>query len=113
MLEEQPKIGDMSQVELEHYLADHTPPMKAGKHCWVYFIGCEKHGIKIGVATNVEKRLATLRSCCPISLKVMATRPGGIDRERAYHKQFAEHRLHGEWFDPHPDILAEIERLSD
>lgn len=24
----------------------------------------------------------------------------------------AAHRLHGEWFAPHPDILAEIDRLK-
>jgi len=33
--------------------------------------------------------------------------------ERAYHRQFAAHRLHGEWFAPHPDILAEIDRLKE
>lgn len=32
--------------------------------------------------------------------------------ERAYHAMFKAHRLHGEWFEPHPDILAEIARLT-
>ena len=34
------------------------------------------------------------------------------DVEKEYHPRFAEHRLHGEWFHPHPDILAEIDRLN-
>lgn len=34
------------------------------------------------------------------------------DAERDYHARFAAHRLRGEWFAPHPDILAEIEHLN-
>lgn len=41
-----------------------------------------------------------------------AATPGERKQERAYHKHFSEHRLHGEWFEPHPDIMAEIERLN-
>lgn len=32
--------------------------------------------------------------------------------ERAYHERFMKHHLRGDWFSPHPDILAEIERLN-
>jgi hypothetical protein len=32
--------------------------------------------------------------------------------EGAYHQHFADLRVEGEWFEPHPDIFAEIERLK-
>lgn len=76
-----------------------------------YFISSETGAIKIGVAHNVKARLATLQACCPVKLTISATAPGGIATERAYHHKFKDHRLHGEWFRPHPVILAEIERL--
>jgi hypothetical protein len=41
---------------------------------------------------------------------VLATVRGNF--EVAYHRLFAEHRAFGEWFEPHPDILAEVDRLT-
>lgn len=77
----------------------------------VYFIGCEQ-AIKIGVAKCVNKRFATLQTHSPSKLEVLAVIEGGRKEEREYHARFAAHRLHGEWFAPHPDILAEITRLT-
>jgi hypothetical protein len=78
----------------------------------VYFIQAETGQIKIGVAEHVERRLNALRMCSPVPLKVLATTPGAQQEEFAYHRQFAAHRLHGEWFSPAPEILAEIDRLN-
>lgn len=78
----------------------------------VYFVGCS-HSIKIGSAINVGKRFTDLQACSPIPIEILATTSGGMKQERAYHRQFAAHRLHGEWFAPHPDILAEIDRLKE
>lgn len=40
--------------------------------------------------------------------------PSGASRlwERTYHNAFEPWRFCGEWFAPHPDILAEIERIG-
>lgn len=78
----------------------------------VYFIRCESGPIKIGRARNAEQRLAELQTGNPNALSIVATVAGGVVAERNYHAKFAEHRLRGEWFAPHPDILAEIERLT-
>lgn len=78
----------------------------------VYFIGHIAHAIKIGIAENVAWRHRDLQACSPIKIDVLATTPGGRSAELEYHRRFAAHRLHGEWFNPHPDILAEIDRLS-
>lgn len=78
----------------------------------VYFVGCETGPIKIGVAGDVEVRLARLQMGCPFPLRVFALASGGTDKEREYHRQFHAHRLHGEWFERCPEIEAEIERLN-
>lgn len=78
----------------------------------VYFIGAEDGPVKIGRAFVPEQRLKEIQCGYPYPLKVLATIKGGRGLERAYHERFAAHRLNGEWFERHPDILAEIERLS-
>lgn len=78
----------------------------------VYFVVAETGQIKIGIARDVEQRLANLQAASPVKLEIAAITDGGLRQEKKYHRQFAEHRLHGEWFSPHPDILAEIARLT-
>lgn len=78
----------------------------------VYFIRSSAGPIKIGIARDVHRRLMELRNSSPVSLDLAACTGGGFAAEQAYHRQFSEHRLHGEWFAPHPDILAEIERIN-
>lgn len=77
----------------------------------IYFIGGDMGLIKIGLARDPERRLRTLQCGSPIPLRILASGPGSARDERMYHARFASHRLHGEWFTRHPDILAEIERL--
>lgn len=77
-----------------------------------YFIGTGNGPVKIGVSGKVKNRLRELQSGSPYKLHILAEVEGGYVAERRYHKRFSEHRLEGEWFAPHPDILAEIERLT-
>lgn len=76
-----------------------------------YFIGGDIGAIKIGCSVNVQVRLKDIQACSPIPVRILALR-AGRRRERLYHRRFAAHRLHGEWFSPAPEILAEIERLN-
>jgi len=78
----------------------------------VYFIGDVDGDIKIGVSGKPHERLRTLQINHPGTLSILALTTGGRDAEREYHQRFAEYRRRGEWFERHPDILAEIERLS-
>lgn len=78
----------------------------------VYFIASESGPIKIGMALDPQKRLKGLQTGHHEKLSILATCSGGQPQERAYHVQFAAHRLNGEWFERCPDILAEIERLA-
>lgn len=77
---------------------------------WTYFISAACGSIKIGRTFGMAYRLAELQCANPKELELLAVVPDG-GREAEYHHQFAEHRLRGEWFEPHPDILAEIERI--
>jgi hypothetical protein len=67
--------------------------------------------IKIGQSTEPGTRAQNIGSSLSTDIELLATVRCGTF-ERAYHNAFAAHRLHGEWFSPHPDILAEIERVK-
>jgi hypothetical protein len=79
----------------------------------VYFVRADTGEIKIGIATDPDARLRALQVGSPVKLGLLVTCPGGRPKEAEYHQRFAAHRLHGEWFEPHPDILTEIERLQE
>jgi hypothetical protein len=79
----------------------------------IYFVGSDGGAIKIGFTQQpIKARLKCIQNGSPVKLHVLATQNAPRERERVYHDRFRAHRLHGEWFTPHPDILAEIERLS-
>lgn len=77
-----------------------------------YFVGAAGlNVVKIGYANHVRNRLSHMQVNSPVRLELLATAPGGLLRERTYHRRFAAHRLHGEWFERCLEIEAEIERL--
>jgi hypothetical protein len=78
----------------------------------LYIIQSAAGPIKIGISVNPRGRLKGLQTAHPWKLSLLCVIPGGCALEAQYHARFAEHRLHGEWFSPHPDILAEIDRLN-
>lgn len=82
----------------------------AKKYSNVYFIqAAPEWPLKIGVSTNVMKRLAALRSGSGLHLKVIGViRDGTRETERALHRRFDEERLSGEWFRPTPRLMEYI-----
>ena len=79
----------------------------------VYFIQEGESGpIKIGVANDTAKRLATLQTGNSSELRLIGDVMGGSILEAKLHTKFEKHHVRGEWFSPHPDILAEIDRLA-
>ena len=100
-------------------LAAHDPAdgiwgKRRGKQ-WVYFVGAgDGEPIKIGRANNIKQRLSNIQNGNHRKMLVLASflADDPLNVEREYHARFADHRLHGEWFAPHPDILAEIARLT-
>lgn len=78
-----------------------------------YFVQKGADGpIKIGYTANITTRMRSLRVKHGKDCRLLATRAGGRGREGTYHFQFAYHFIGNEWFHPHPEILAEIERVN-
>ena len=101
------------QLSDEEWLAEmhrHADEDEGVAKC--YFIGGEEGPVKIGYSIDAKSRLRAIQLYSPIKLQILALASGGIARESAYHFQFREARLHGEWFERTPEIIAEIERLS-
>ncbi|WP_242218021.1 GIY-YIG nuclease family protein [Shinella zoogloeoides] len=68
--------------------------------------------IKIGTASNVAKRLATIaRAVGPIHY--FASMPGGVTTERKVQLRFAHLRLEGEWFRAGEDLETYIRLVAD
>lgn len=76
----------------------------------LYFIQVAGGGpVKIGISSDVRKRLDGLRTSCPYPLELRRTvRRMGL-LERPLHAQLAAARLRGEWFEPTPDVLAVVD----
>ena len=60
--------------------------------------------VKIGKSIQVEKRIRTLKTQSGANLEVLAVIPKDI--ENMLHKQFAEFRTVGEWFDDSKGLIA-------
>ena len=93
--------------------APYVPPEPKLPLGRVYFVSGAGGAVKIGFTTlEVRKRISQFAVGSPVALVVLATVEGTMRLEAEYHRRFAAHRLQGEWFSPHPDILAEIDRLT-
>lgn len=80
---------------------------------FVYFVQSGDDGaIKIGWSSDPDNRISDLQTGNPVVLRLLCCLIGGASIERALHERFANHRLQGEWFAPHEDILLFIERSS-
>jgi hypothetical protein len=80
----------------------------------IYFIQAGEDGpIKIGLTNDLHKRMGALRTGCPFKLRLLATTPGGLLKERALQRTFADDRTHGEWFNPSSALLALIAEIGE
>ena len=76
---------------------------------FLYVIRGDHNMVKIGVSTNPNARLASLRtaSAFPIDFSYIAVTPGtGFDIEAGAHKMLKGHRCSGEWFDVPPEMAV-------
>lgn len=72
---------------------------------FVYFVqaGSKKGPIKIGYATDVDKRISELQVGCPFTLNLIFKLPAKSERhaqslESWFHDRFQKRRIRGEWF---------------
>lgn len=78
---------------------------------FVYMIQCEATArIKIGIADDVDARVADIQRMSPTKLNVVAEFPSdGATLEGYFHRVFERCRVHGEWFDPDDQMIEQIE----
>lgn len=86
----------------------------------IYYV--ERDGyIKIGMTTNLEKRLKNLANGGTASppgmtigpVTLLASHGGGRASEKYMHRRFADLRLAGEWFRSSPELLEHIAAIND
>lgn len=87
-----------------------TKPPKAKRRQHVYLVQCDgdEGPIKIGIAVDPNRRLSELRIGCPYPMQLLATiwtDDADMD-ERRLHSRFHKSRIHGEWFECGPELLA-------
>lgn len=77
---------------------------------FVYFIACsETLRVKIGfTSSDPHERMRTLQTGSPTKLIMVACHRGDESLERDLHEQYAEHRLHGEWFNMCEDLFEHV-----
>lgn len=79
---------------------------------YTYFMRDRRNGlIKIGMSLDPDSRRARLSSSGFRDMEILATVRGG-DLEGCYHRHFEDICVGGEWFEPHQDLMDEIERVS-
>lgn len=79
---------------------------------FVYFIYApEVDRVKIGFTVNLKQRFKELQLGSPTALEMLTYVRGTFQLELAILAIFHKYRLHGEWFQAHPDLLAFIESL--
>lgn len=75
----------------------------------VYAVVCPSQAtIKVGSSVDPMARLATIRTSCSAWVFLWAAWPGGRSGERAAHLDLKHHRVRGEWFTAHPDVVAYV-----
>jgi hypothetical protein len=72
-----------------------------------YFISDGEH-VKIGVASDAERRLRSLQIGCPRRLELLLVLPG--NHELGLHERFAADHARGEWFVLSAAVRAFIEK---
>lgn len=76
---------------------------------YVYFAQAGEDGpIKIGWTCSPQERIDALQTSSPFKLNVLVVLEGSKKDEAAFHRQFADHRLNGEWFTDCDEIREEI-----
>ena len=80
---------------------------------YVYFVQPQSGGrIKVGTSSRkaLDRRMSEISVGSPEPLVLL----GVVDRkefpEKSLHRRFAEHRRHGEWFEPAPELIEFITR---
>lgn len=83
---------------------EHTPAQPGFVYCIVQH---ERKAVKIGYSRNPQRRFRQIQTGSPDSLTLFDTIVGSRDLEAAFHRDWADRRLAGEWFDNRDGALTD------
>jgi hypothetical protein len=75
---------------------------------FVYVVQADTGHVKIGRSTMPEVRIASLRTCCPVEVRVVGVVRADYDMEPRLHRACAASRVRGEWFDPTREVASAL-----
>lgn len=79
----------------------------------VYFIttkGRDDQPVKIGMTSDLDRRLSGLQTSHHEGLEIVAAIAGGRETEQYLHESLADSHIRGEWFERTPEVNAAIAR---
>lgn len=95
------KLAEWSDAERYHGF---KPPRRAedwSARLNLYLVRADDY-VKIGVASDVYRRVNGMRAGCPFPMSIISVRTLprvlAYQVERRVHQHFADSRVHGEWF---------------
>lgn len=88
---------DRWQYPFAHLLA-RAPARKSEPNSGLVYFVKSGDWVKIGVTSNLTRRLAALQTGSPLGIKLLLTLSGGKTLEQKFHQAFRELRHNGEWF---------------
>lgn len=77
----------------------------------VYFVKQDDF-VKIGYATDFDKRLSSLQTASPHTLEALALIPGYKDVEKFFHDKFKHLKHRGEWYKIDDSLMECIKMLN-
>lgn len=83
--------------------------------CYVYFIlNCDSEATKIGIAKNVNRRIASLQTSSLSKLKLLGVLKAksvnhAREVEKSLHQTFDKYHIRGEWFKAEVELLNYIQ----
>lgn len=82
-------------------------PRRFPKHAFSVVYFARAGGlVKIGVASDLSRRVRALRAGSPVALEIIAYGVGTREREQTIHRHFAASRRHNEWFEPTLELVT-------
>lgn len=100
------EMAELDAARAAEYAA--LPPLAPPPPGYVYYLRVGVH-IKIGFATNLERRLASY----PPDTELLAVETGTMKDEMDVHRTFKDFRASGrEWYEPRPVLMDHIERVA-
>jgi len=107
-------VPTLPKVDLDHPLARQEALMRlrGTSPAWVYFFYCSG-AIKIGVSTDVQKRLKNINGGNSNTIYLVGLLPGSFQLEGELKARFDKFATSGEWFRAEPELLRFIDVNAD